>query len=100
MNTLALGPATPVICPSPFIEARPPVWTPGYPLAKPILGPVTATVAGLPATIQYAGSAPGGIYGFTQVNIAIPANAPSGAQPVVISFGSYSTQPGVTVAVH
>jgi uncharacterized protein (TIGR03437 family) len=73
--------------------------TPGYPLAKPILGPVTATVAGLPATIQYAGSAPGGIYGFTQVNIAIPANAPSGAQPVVISFGSYSTQPGVTVAV-
>jgi len=24
----------PVICPSPFIEARPPVWTPGYPLAS------------------------------------------------------------------
>ena len=26
------GAGTPVICPSPFIEARPPVWTPGYPL--------------------------------------------------------------------
>ncbi len=24
------GPDTPVICPSPFIEARPPVWTPDY----------------------------------------------------------------------
>ena len=26
------GPGTPVICPSPFIEARPPEWTPDYPL--------------------------------------------------------------------
>ena len=32
VNTLALGPATPVICPSPFIEARPPVWRPDYAL--------------------------------------------------------------------
>jgi hypothetical protein len=32
VNALALGPATPVICPSPFIEARPPVWRPDYPL--------------------------------------------------------------------
>jgi Dolichyl-phosphate-mannose-protein mannosyltransferase len=27
-----VSPATPVICPSPFIEARPPVWTPDYPI--------------------------------------------------------------------
>ena len=26
------APDTPVICPSPFIEAKPPVWTPDYPL--------------------------------------------------------------------
>src|ERR1017187_10103208 len=32
VNELALGPDTPVICPSPFIEARPPVWPPAYPL--------------------------------------------------------------------
>lgn len=32
VNALAPGPATPVICPSPFIEARPPVWRPDYPL--------------------------------------------------------------------
>jgi len=30
VNELALGPDTPVICPSPFIEARPPVWRPDY----------------------------------------------------------------------
>ena len=30
VNELALSPATPVICPSPFIEARPPEWTPDY----------------------------------------------------------------------
>jgi len=27
-----LGPNTPVICPSPFIEAQSPVWRPDYPL--------------------------------------------------------------------
>jgi hypothetical protein len=30
IDELALGPDTPVICPSPFIEARPPVWRPDY----------------------------------------------------------------------
>ena len=32
LNKLALGPETPVICPSPFIEARPPAWRPDYQL--------------------------------------------------------------------
>ncbi len=32
VNALALPPAVPVICPSPFVEARPPAWTPDYPL--------------------------------------------------------------------
>jgi hypothetical protein len=31
-NRFALAPDTPVICPSPFIEARSPVWRPDYPL--------------------------------------------------------------------
>jgi len=34
LNAQNPGPDMPVICPSPFIEARPPVWTPGYPLAS------------------------------------------------------------------
>jgi hypothetical protein len=32
IQELRLGPDTPVICPSPFIEAKPPVWRPDYPL--------------------------------------------------------------------
>ena len=31
-NQLAPNPAIPVICPSPFVEARTPVWNPDYPL--------------------------------------------------------------------
>jgi hypothetical protein len=30
VNRLGLTPATPVICPSPFVEARSPAWTPDY----------------------------------------------------------------------
>lgn len=30
VNELSLTPSTPVICPSPFVEARPPAWTPDY----------------------------------------------------------------------
>jgi hypothetical protein len=30
VNDLALPPSTTVICPSPFVEARPPAWTPDY----------------------------------------------------------------------
>lgn len=32
VNHIEASGATPVICPSPFIEARPPAWRPGYPL--------------------------------------------------------------------
>lgn len=32
INQLELAPYTPVVCPSPFIEAKPPVWRPDYPL--------------------------------------------------------------------
>ena len=30
VNRLALPPSTPIICPSPFVEARSPAWTPDY----------------------------------------------------------------------
>jgi uncharacterized protein (TIGR03437 family) len=72
--------------------------TPGNGLNKPRLD-VSATVAGMPAEVTYAGSAPGIVYGVMQVNVRIPANAPSGAQPIVISVGGTPTQSGVTVSV-
>jgi trimeric autotransporter adhesin len=67
-------------------------------LKSPVL-PVNATVGGMTANVQYAGSAPGFITGVMQVNVLIPANAPSGAQPLVISVGGTPTQQGVTVAI-
>jgi len=70
----------------------------GTGLYKPVLG-VTATVAGIPATVLYYGTAPGIVYGVMQVNLTIPANVPSGPQPIVITVGTTNTQTGVTVAV-
>jgi len=72
-------------------------------LLSPVL-PVSATVGGIPATVSYAGTSPGIVTGATQVNVQIPANAPSGsAVPIVITVGTgataVSTQAGMTVAV-
>jgi uncharacterized protein (TIGR03437 family) len=70
----------------------------GTVLHQPLLA-VSATVAGIPATIQYAGSAPDLVAGVLQVNVVIPPNAPSGNDPLVITVGTTSTQSGITVAV-
>jgi len=62
--------------------------------------PVTATIGGRPASVIYAGPSPGLIWGLTQVNVIIPADAPTGpAVPIVITFGNRPTQAGVTIAV-
>ena len=42
--------------------------------------PVTATIGGIPATVQYVGGAPGGVAGFMQVNLQIPSSAPTGGE--------------------
>ncbi len=64
------------------------------------VAPVTATVGGVPATVQFAGSAPGSIYGVMQVNVQIPATAPSGAAvPVVINVGGTNSQQNVTLSI-
>jgi uncharacterized protein (TIGR03437 family) len=60
---------------------------------------VTATIGGLPATVNYYGSAPGIIYGVMQVNLTIPPGLTTGAQPIVISVGGVPSATGVTVAV-
>ncbi len=68
------------------------------PLPKPIL-PVTVTIAGQPAPVQYAGAAPGLVAGVMQVNAQIPANTPSGKIAVVIQVGTSNSQANVTIAV-
>jgi uncharacterized protein (TIGR03437 family) len=68
-------------------------------LKNPVL-PVTATVNGLAATVVYAGSAAGLISGVMQVNLIIPAGAPTGgAVPITVTVGTAPSQSGVTIAV-
>ena len=54
--------------------------------------PVTATIGGQTAQIQYAGLAPGypGLY---QINVTVPSGLSSGSQPVVITVGGQSSKP-------
>jgi hypothetical protein len=40
INQLAPGPATPILCPSPFVEAQEPLWQPGYPLPSVLYSPL------------------------------------------------------------
>lgn len=68
------------------------------PFPTPAL-PVSATIDGQPAQVQYKGTAPGGVAGFLQVNLIVPANARSGSVPVVITVGNASSPAGVTIAV-
>ncbi len=60
---------------------------------------VTVTIGGVSATVQYAGSAPGLVYGVMQVNVLVPATAASGSQAVVVTVGTTNSQTGVTLTV-
>jgi uncharacterized protein (TIGR03437 family) len=70
------------------------------PLTPQPLASVTATIAGLPAKVLFAGEEPFVVSGVMQLDLQVPANAPSGNQPVVVTVGSTTTQTGVTVAVN
>ncbi len=61
--------------------------------------PVTATIDGEAAEVQFAGEAPGIVSGVMQVNLRIPASARSGDLPLVVSVGGVPSQTGVTVSV-
>ena len=80
---------------SPAIPAGTPA--PISPLSNTTLN-VTATIGNQPATVTYAGSAPGEI-GVYQVNVQVPLTAPSGADRLVLTAGQNSSQTGVTVQI-
>lgn len=71
------------------------------PVDAPVLAaaPVTATVGGVAAKVTYSGGSPGSVAGLSQVNVAIPSGAPSGAAEVVLTIGGAASRAGVTVAV-
>ena len=62
------------------------------------IAPVSVTIGGVAATVNYAGGAPGAIAGIMQVNAVVPSGV-SGAVAVVVTIGGVSSQGGVTVVV-
>lgn len=63
------------------------------------VGAVSVTVGGVAAT-SVALEAPGAVAGVLQVNVTIPAGAPSGAAvPVVLTVGAASSPAGTTIAI-
>ena len=65
-------------------------------LPRPVL-PLSVTVGGVPAFVQFAGIGRGAI-GMGQVNILLPSSTPVGSQPIVITVGGKASQP-VSVTV-
>jgi uncharacterized protein (TIGR03437 family) len=65
--------------------------TPVTSLAKPAL-PLSVTVGGVPALIQFA-AIPPGLIGVAQVNFLVPTNVTSGVQPVVVTVGGVASAP-------
>jgi len=61
--------------------------------SQPVL-PVSATVGGLSAVVQFASGAPGQVAGLTQVTVQIPSGVPPGGYvPVVLQVGDAATAP-------
>lgn len=56
-------------------------------------------IGGIAVTPLYAGAAPSLVAGVLQVNARIPDDVASGDVPVVVTVGTASSQPELTVAV-
>ena len=65
---------------------------------NPLAASTTAIVGGQPATIVYAGDAPGEVAGMVQFNIQVPGGV-AGTVPVVVTVGGASSQTTATVAI-
>lgn len=61
------------------------------PLSRTTTNP-TVTIGGRPAQVLFSGLAPFFV-GLYQLNVTVPADAPTGVQPVVISVGGVSSKP-------
>jgi uncharacterized protein (TIGR03437 family) len=71
--------------------ASPTAGTPAAGLPKPKL-PVSMTIGGVKADIVFIGI-PSGLVGTTQINFTVPAKAPLGVQPVVVTVGGVASPP-------
>lgn len=63
--------------------------------------PVSVRIGGQPAEVTFAGNAPGFVEGTLQINVTVPANAPTGsAVPVELTIGAVRARQSVSVAVN
>ncbi len=68
----------------------------GAPYPKPLL-PVRMTIGGIECQVEYYGAAPGMVAGVMQINVRVPANAPTGdAVPVELFVGETGSSSIVT----
>lgn len=69
----------------------------GSPTQSGSLSPLPVVkIAGIAATVQYAGlSAPGEF----QFNVVAPASTPDGDQPITATYNGFSTQAGASITV-
>lgn len=67
-------------------------------LPQPVL-PVAVKIAGQPASVLYAGGAPGVVAGVLQLNVAVPEGLTTGDAAVTLQIGSQESQAGLTVAI-
>lgn len=61
--------------------------------------PVTIRIDDIPATVEYAGPAPGLISGAFQINVRIPAAARTGAVPLSLVIGETPAESGLQVVL-
>jgi len=65
-----------------------------------IPGAITATIGGQPATVEFAGAAPGLVTGVVQINIRIPTGVSGSSLPLTVTInGATTNNSSATVAV-
>jgi uncharacterized protein (TIGR03437 family) len=83
-------------------QTSPPGVTGGVTGANPCTQalPVSVTVGGVDAPVQFAGSAPGAVAGLLQVNALLAAGVPIGSRvPIVLTVGGVASASGAFIAV-
>jgi len=70
------------------------------PFPQVTVSPVTVTIGGAPAQVDYKGAAPGLIAGLIQINATVPSGLTPGPVPVVVQIGMAPSQNNLTVFVH
>ena len=86
------------VAPAIATGAAPSFDTPISQLPAPMLS-TKVTIGNVDAPVAFVGIPPG-LVGVTQINFQVPANAPLGAQPMVVTVGAVSSLPATFTVTH